>query len=54
MPETTDAKSVRAMQVIPHAVSRNTYLINDFPGGGNNWTGVVACPTGAYCKNDGK
>jgi hypothetical protein len=24
------------------------------PGGGQNWSGPVACPTGAYCKNDGK
>lgn len=22
-------------------------------GGGTNWDGPVACPTGAYCKNDG-
>ena len=22
--------------------------------GGQNWTGPTACPTGAYCKNDGK
>ncbi|KAK4200912.1 hypothetical protein QBC40DRAFT_296154 [Triangularia verruculosa] len=21
--------------------------------GGQNWTGATACPTGAYCKNDG-
>ncbi|KAB5554334.1 hypothetical protein GE09DRAFT_123981 [Coniochaeta sp. 2T2.1] len=21
--------------------------------GGKNWSGPVACPTGAYCKNDG-